>query len=136
MLKTTVTNTKASRRLKTLFIVWQDKDIFDKVRDLLNQLYKPIEKFEEGQSDIIDLVRNINVQLKYMQHNEIHQLAAKLIKVIGAIQMSMTPENLQVFKNAAIVFTDKINQTDVQVFNKVLRETDFSMGKLNSIFKT
>lgn len=137
MLKSTVLNThKPVEELKDfIHSAWQDKDIFEKVNDLLNHLYKPLQKFEDGQSDIIDLVHNINIQLKYMQHNEIHQLAAKLIHVIGAMQMSMTPENLQIFKNAAIVFTDKINQTNIEVFNKLLKETDFSIGKINSIFK-
>lgn len=114
---------------------WQDKDIFDKVHDILGRLYKPLKRFEDGQEDIIELIHHINDQLTHMKSNEVHHLTSKIIHAIGSIQLSLTKENMQIFKNAAIVFTDKLNQTDVQVFNKVMTQTDFSIEKINSIFK-
>ena len=137
MLKHTMVNTKKPLKEIKDFIhsAWKDKDIFDKVHDILGRLYKPLKRFEDGQEDIILLIHHINDQLEHMKSNEIHQLAAKIIHVIGNIELSMTEENMQIFKNAAIVFTDKLNQTDVKIFNKVMSQTDFSMEKINSIFK-
>ena len=137
MIKNTFTNTDQPIKEIKDFIhsAWKDKDIFDKVNELLTRLYKPIKRFEDGQEDMIGLIHNINTQLGNMQNNEIHQLASKIIHVIGAMQLSMSEENMQLFKNAAIVFTDKLNQTDIRMFNKVMLQTDFSIEKINSIFK-
>jgi hypothetical protein len=137
MLKHTMSDTTGPLQEIKDFIhsAWQDKDIFDKVHDILDRLYKPLKRFEDGQEDIIELIHHINDQLKHMQSNEIHQVAAKIIQVIGGIELSMTEENIQIFKNAAFVFTDKLNQTDVKIFNKVMAQTDFSIEKINSIFK-
>ena len=136
-LQNTVFNTKKPIDEIKEFIhhAYQDKDIFDKIKDLLNRLYRPLKRFEDGQDDMIEVIHHINAQLEHMKNNEIHQLASKIIQVIGAIEISLTEENLRVFRNAAIVFTNKMNQTDVGMFNKVLTQTDFSFEKFNSIFK-
>ncbi len=137
LIKKTIKGTNAPLKEFKDFIhaAYKDKDMFDKVNELLTKMYKPLKKFENGQDDIIELIQNVNKQLGNMQNNEIHKLASKIIQVINNIESMLTPDNMKAFMEAAKVFTKKLNQTDVSMFNKVLKETDFSMEKVNSIFK-
>lgn len=114
---------------------WKDREMFDKVNNILMELYKPLKKFQNGQEDAIHLIKNINKQLDNMQSNEVHKLASKIMQIIGGIEILLTPENMKTMRDAANVFTRKLNETDIAILNKVMKETDFSMEKLNSIFK-
>lgn len=113
--------------------IHKDKDITHHAKNIIMKLYKPVETIDDNQDDVVGLIHNIKKQSDNMKVDEVHQLIENVILIIQNMNVVLTKENIQTFFEAASVMTEKMKKTDVDSVNKLVKDTDDTMIKVEKI---
>ena len=65
--------------------------------------------------------------------DEIHKLTKEIISLIAKMEDVLTVENIKTFFNTLNVLEDKLNTTDVTMINKVIKDTDDTIVKIEQV---
>ena len=68
-----------------------------------------------------------------MDVDEIHKLTKEIITLITKLEDVLTVENIITFFNTLNVLEEKLNTTDITMINKVIKDTDDTIVKIEQV---
>ena len=68
-----------------------------------------------------------------MEVDEIHKLTKDIISLIAKLEDVLTVANIKTFFDTLNILEDKLNTTDVTMINKVIKDTDDTIVKIEQV---